>query len=909
MKHLILSMVSVVIAAMTSAATITVTNFDEDLATVYVNDVATTNGQQIAVAGEVKIELKDFRNDYYFRYAPMSQTDRTLGFESWDGLPEGAQNLNPTTFTLSEDVTITPNVDVKGYAWTFTTYGGNNVISNHYHIWKSKTFSENVRGVTLNNHVTNTVGATKNNLEIDFVERVKYNGKNYTITGIPDSWRPAEYHTRAGLWSFSPRFATFGPFISSGHSTTSITNLVGVYDLKTATIGQYCFYYGDTPIGGPATNCVPRKATRIDNNAYQNKGMTGELLLETVTTIGGSAFSSCGNLTAARLVSPALTSIAGSSFASCNKMKEVTIGSSVLTSAGIYCFPTSVTNFIFTGEAPSSAVLDNMLYSFSSADGAHSTRFTVDPSRSNWWHRVSTPTENEIAAGLPPNCMGSYVTANGRKAWIVSGSPTSGILVIGDMAHQENLGCTTVTGLALNQELTLIAPSGMTIAFLQHLVNGVWATFEEKDLNGATSFVYRHSGELTRVQWRTDGVVLTLTQSGYAGTLSIKVKSGSLLAGDNIYSNGSELWITAIPQTTSHPYTKFAKWTIDGEKSAETNTVLMLTLNEDTSVDCLFGAAEWLYNESTKKATDGFWTTGARSGDIENYGMTFGSFTSTDYTQWLDFSIPVYVPSDPAHQYWIMKVTGPNRDFTARRVRFGAGMIVSGLGFWSDVYITEIEGLGKTKTTYLGDYFLYNYGAATPLRSQTYECTDFVPETLTGFGAIAFAESPNLVGTLRFSVNNINDLKGLRISAITNFEFLSESLTTVDTSYYRNHQNVQNITFGSTNLTSVTWYTFEKPSNEPWPVRSLTFLAHAPTVAALNNILYSATTTNTVIYCSRSAPGWKAMRMKDGYAQPEWAARTEGTWGLYKTQNGKLFYLVQRDSKYDSRNGLAIILR
>ena len=38
-------------------------NYDDDLATVYVNGVAATNGQRIAVDGKVAIDLRDFRSD------------------------------------------------------------------------------------------------------------------------------------------------------------------------------------------------------------------------------------------------------------------------------------------------------------------------------------------------------------------------------------------------------------------------------------------------------------------------------------------------------------------------------------------------------------------------------------------------------------------------------------------------------------------------------------------------------------------------------------------------------------------------------------------------------------------------------------------------------------------------------
>ena len=81
-------------------------------------------------------------------------------------------------------------------------------------------------------------------------------------------------------------------------------------------------------------------------------------------------------------------------------------------------------------------------------------------------------------------------------------------------------------------------------------------------------------------------------------------------------------------------------------------------------------------------------------------------------------------------------------------------------------------------------------------------------------------------------------------------------------------------------------------------------------VAALDNILYSVATTNATVHCSKYAPGWKAMRAAGYSAMDEWAARPAGCWGIYQTADGtKRFYLVQRDSKYDKRNGLLLMVK
>ena len=50
--------------------------------------------------------------------------------------------------------------------------------------------------------------------------------------------------------------------------------------------------------------------------------------------------------------------------------------------------------------------------------------------------------------------------------------------------------------------------------------------------------------------------------------------------------------------------------------------------------------------------------------------------------------------------------------------------------------------------------------------------------------------------------------------------------------------------------------------------------------------------------------------MKGYTTCPEWEARPEGCWGVYQTNNGqKRFYLVQKDSKYDKRNGFSVLVK
>ena len=52
------------------------------------------------------------------------------------------------------------------------------------------------------------------------------------------------------------------------------------------------------------------------------------------------------------------------------------------------------------------------------------------------------------------------------------------------------------------------------------------------------------------------------------------------------------------------------------------------------------------------------------------------------------------------------------------------------------------------------------------------------------------------------------------------------------------------------------------------------------------------------------------MRAQGYSTMEEWAARPAGCWGIYQTADGKKrYYLVQKDSKYDKRNGFAVILK
>ena len=883
---------------------LTVQNFDDDLATVYVNDEPTTNGQKVAVNGSLKLELKDFRNDYYFRYAPESQTDRTLSFDCWEGVPEGYEGENPATFTSSGDITITPNVNVKGYCWTYD----NGIIEDCKFRYKcSKTDSS--RTISCSSCVTNLLDATERTLTLDAVERVRVDGKNYTITAF--TGRPAFEWTYMCEMAIAPRFSTFGYCITDQkYGTFLITNIVGLAEANVTMVDSYAFYYSPAVFNGPATNFVPRTVLTIGDSSYNGKsGMTGPIFLDVVKTIGSSTFSSCSGLTEAYLLSPDLTKIGGSSFSGCTKMSKVTIGSTNLTSVINTTFASTVTEFVFTGPAPSQTVVGNMVGQMA-AKAAKTVRFTVDGSRADWWALAKTPNAEEIAAGLPANCMGVLEDAShNRKAWIVSDKPLDGTLVETDMSKVENEGYTVRTGLALGDELELTAPEGMSQCELQHVEDGVWKTY---DTQVGERITYVHGGELTRVVWRIDGVSLIASTTAYNGSLSVEVKSGRLVAGDNIYSRGSEVWVTAVG-SAEHPRSTIRRWT-GVPAGQETNETVKLVLNEDTIINALFRAVEWVYDPAAKKITDGEYTSGARANDlIGEDGMSFAAFSGgQNYELWLDLSIPIYNPDDPTKDYWIAGVTSDRNGSACswKRVCFGPHIVsMPGAMFWGSANLDEMEHFGQIQVESLANYFFYNYSNGGPIKNRTYEAEDFYPSSLKRIGGTVFCgDSPLMRGKITVGLNNLSNIDQLigRCSAVTNWIFTAEDLPAI--SWHTSLFAPTTVTFASTNLTLGANGAYVLRYGD---LKDLTFLAHAPSAAVMNTLTSGyLKNTNTVIHCSKYAPGWKELRMKGYTTCPEWEARPEGCWGVYQTNNGqKRFYLVQKDSKYDKRNGFAVILK
>ena len=891
------------------AVVLTVNNFDEDLATVYVNGAAATNGQQIAVEGQVTLELKDFRNDYYFRFAPEDQVDRNLALENWEGVPEGSETHNPVTFTAESDLTVTPNVDVKGYAWQ--AGGALSAVTNKLYVWNAGKFDTANRLVYFYKCKERLWEGDENCGVLDLVQRVRYDGKNYTVQKVATD--SANEGAKLGTVSFPWRldFINGRAFAGAG----LLTNVVGAAEIRSVDIGSYSFFYNQS-LAGEAQDIIPRGAKRIRSVAYNSSKIVGRLELDNIEQIDSSGLGSIA-ISEIVLKSPTTISI-GSCALRQVQLRKVVI-KSPLASFAADAIGDSVTNIVFETEPPPANILANVVAMCSKdKTGAYSTRITVDPGSANWWSVVSEPTAEELALSPPENCMGVYEDRYGfRKAWVVADGDLDGVLLVGDMTMVGYAGFVPKTGLQPGDTVELAAPAGMSRCELQHRENGVWTTFKTEN---SASFTYTHDGTLTRAVWRMDGFVLNISRDAgvYGGTVEFSLKSGECLYGDKIYAAGSVVEVRAIP-VEEHPRTKLHKWTGDVPQGQEHATVLELTIDRNINLVGSFAAAEWAYDEKTKKITDGHWTsTAAATGDIVDNTLSYGNsdFTSSDYSAWLDFSLPVYIPTDPEGVYWIREVYLP-RSCSYHRVRFGEHITsLRGSGFWQNTVLAEVEGLGKTRLSQMntsGNFFFYNYGSYRPLRAMTYEATDIVPETLVKCGGIDFCDGPTLKGTLRLSaVTNLNNIAGTwYISGVTNVELLAEAMDEIHNTMFAKLALTQ-LTIGSTNLVKCATYAFQAPdgANNVHPLRELTFKAHAPAVAALDEILRYVPDGQTVIYCSRWAPGWKAMNLAGYRKEAMWKARPEDAWGIYRTADGKKsYYLVQRDSVYGPRPGLQIIIK
>ena len=892
-----------------------IANFDEDLATVYVNGEPAPSGAIFTVAdgNTFTVDIRDFQSDWYFAFAPPSQTDRTLALDYWGGLPPGTvSNTATCTFTPREYLTtVTPNIDCKGHVWHAEDDGTS--MSNTVYKLGVYSFRPATRSVTPDAFKAYYAG----DRVMDFAMRVRKDGVNYTVTTIQttngDPFKGAAVQTIR----FAPRLSSVNNF--TYNVTTSLQSIIGLDASAITAVPDHMMYYSMS-VAGAISNYVPVHVATIGRLAYNNRRtLTGVLPLHEIQSLGNSAFYGCSGITELYSTSPLLTTIGDTAFANASDLKKVTLASPVLETVSPSAFSTALTNLTYLSSPPASQEpLDAIVTAVPAADGAHPLSVCVPLSTPGWWDWVSEPTAAEVAAGLPEGCYGVYMTGTGdRKGWMIATDDVDSSLVVTDMSQGGNTGYEIHADLMQGDTLTL-SREGFTACDLQHFnrATGAWETFETKQ---GDSFTYTHDGRLTRARWKINGFALNLSSDCYGGTFA--VSGATPIVGDNIYAPGAVLTVTAAGRA-EHPTSHFTAWTSGGLGTVTNSAAITLTMDADKTLAAAFAPDEWLYDATAKTITDGEYTsTGTTTLDSTAKSVAVPNFTGgKSYALWLDLSLPVHVPADPAGEYAITSL-GISANATFRKVRFGErfATFTGSSPFGASRVIERLDNLGHTRLTAFPAGFTHAEAQYAPLHTTTrYEANDFLPETLVTIGNYWYTGGPYLVGTLRLPnfttiathANYANAFSG-RTAGVTNLYLTCEALTTLNPAFFH-AMKLQELTIGSTNLTDAASGSF---SGAAATLERMNFLAHAPATAALDNILvsYSARTTTSAkpleIRCSKYAPGWRELAAAVDRSSDEWRARPAGTWGIYQTTAGKRFYLVQRDSKYDKNPFTLIIMR
>ncbi len=890
-----------------------ITNFDEDLATVYVNGAPAPNGTVFTVAAgdTFTVDIRDFKNDWYFAYAPPSQTDRTLALDYWGGLPPGTvANTATCTFTPSEYLTtVVPNIDCKGHVW-YVEDGGTSLSNTAY-----KVGVDSLKSATRSLGPGDFKAYYAGDRVMDFAMRVRKDGVNYTVTQlyVANCFKGAAVQTIR----VAPRLSSVKNF--TYYVTTSLQSIIGLDASAITAVPAHMMYYSMS-VSGAISNYVPVHVATIDTLAYYNRGpLTGVLPLHEIQSLGKSAFYGCSGITELYSTSPLLTSIGDTAFANASNLKKVTLASPVLATVSPSAFTTAITNLTYLSSPPASqAPLDAIVTVVAAADGAHPLSVCVPLCTPGWWDWVSEPTAAEVAAGLPEGCYGVYVTQAGdRKGWIIAADDVDASLVETDMSQIGNAGYTLHANLVQGDTLSL-SREGFSACDLQHFnrATGAWETFETKQ---GGSFTYTHDGRLTRARWKINGFALNLSSDCYGGTFT--VSGATPVAGNNVYASGAVLTVTAAGRA-EHPTSHFTAWTAGVLGEATNSATITLTMDSDKTLAAAFAPDEWLYDATAKTITDGEYTsTGTTTLDSTAKSVAVPDFTGgKSYALWLDLSLPVHVPADPADEYAITSL-GISANATFRKVRFGErfATFTGSSPFGASRVIERLDNLGHTRLTAFPASFTHAEAQYAPLHTTTrYEANDFLPETLVTIGNYWYTGGPYLVGTLRLPnfttiathANYANAFSG-RTAGVTNLYLTCEALTTLNPAFFH-AMKLQELTIGSTNLTDAASGAF---SGAAVTLERMNFLAHAPATAALDNILvsYSSRTTSSSmpleIHCSKRAPGWRELKAEVDKSSEEWLARPQGTWGIYQTVAGKRFYLVQRSSKYDKNLQTIIIMR
>ncbi|NLN01722.1 MAG: leucine-rich repeat domain-containing protein [Lentisphaerae bacterium] len=896
-------------AATVQAATLTVRNFDEDLATVHVNGAAVTNGGTVEVSGQVTLELAEFRHDYYFAYAPGTQTNRTLALARWEGLPGGASaTANPVTINVTNDLTITPNIDCQGYVWVADD--ARTAMTDCTWTMSMSGLAPNTRTVKAVAYTAYTSGAKV----MDFAKRVDYKGTNYTVVAFTS--RNAFKNSGLNEMRLPKRFNQM-VFAQTDGGGFNLTNIVGLADCAMTSVPGYGFFYGAAAIAGPMVDYIPRGVKSIGENAYCNKSaLKGALPLPTIVNIDNSAFSACTGVTELYSESPVFTTIGSYAFRNCTGLKKITLASPALSSVAPDAFTgaAAITNLTYLSAPPASFnPVDNLLRRVANVDGDHACTMHVPLTISNWWKWVSAPSANEVAAGLPAGCAGVYVTeADERKAWIVSTDDLSSCLLETDMAMVVDKEYAVHSNLTSGAQMTL-SRAGFTSCQLQHFnpATGAWETFETRM---GDSFTYTHDGHLTRAIWLVEGAVLTLSSSRYGGTFT--VTGPAPILGDNVYALNSVLTITAHG-ADERPTSHFSVWSsgVSGDDAA--NATITVTMDSDKTLVADFDPDEWLYDPVTQTISDREWTSSKVTLDAVNATVSVGDFYGgQNNVLWLDLSLPVHVPSQPETDYVVTKLTTA-RNSHLIRIRVGPRFshFVSDM-FRGSTVLDSIEGLGESSLTVFPWCTFHDISIA-PIITRVYEANDFIPPTLVAVEDYFYSGGPTLVGTLRlpnfktFTQDNRGFNDAARLGGVTNLMLTCKDLTEITYNMFVG-MRLQEVTIGSTNFTSSMSNPF---SGSVSTMERMIFLAHAPDRTALDNVLsgFTARTTPSAIplllHCSRYAPGWREMGATLDRASAEWQNRPDDTWGIYETAAGKRYYLIQRASEYDKLRGMVLILK
>ena len=923
-------LMAVILPFFVEAFTVTVKNYDDDLATVYVDGIARTNGEVVAVGEATTIELKDFQNDYYFKYAPEEQTDRTLSFYSWEGVPEGFENQNPATFDVTKNISLIPNVDVKGYAWV---YYSNNTISNRY--WKSGcTKTDASRSVDIGNKsVVYVPEDFAGELVMDWVPRVLVNGKNYTITGLMNGDPQPLAGTKATVLRVPPALMYLRGQ-NFARSSPIVTNVIGLAETKITAYNSAALYASSSYFGkfnGPIMDFIPPKLETIGSSALRGQSnLTGPLILPYVKSIGGYSFDGCSSITELYSTSPNLTTFSACAFKDCAQLLKVTLASPVLSSVAVDAFNKAITNLTWLSAPPASReAFDNLIAKVAAVDGAHGLNIYLPMATNGWWSYISPLTEAEIAANPPTGTVGAYVTEKGgRKGWIISNDDVSSYILVTDQAKITNVDYEIKAGLKPGDELTL-SRAGFTSCKVEGF-NFTTCTWTNISTVADATFQYKHDGVLKRFIWQIDGgVMLDVGVKCYGGSVTV---AGAQPIADNIYRQGASVVISANNRT-EHPTSRFVRWEgIEGEDALSQR--LTLTLTEAMQLRAVFEPQEWLYDSTTKLITDGEYTSSAAvtlnavAKTVEVPLFTGGQ----NYNLLIDLSKPVYVPSDEDNLYYITSYSA-SYDINTRRIKFGPkfSKFTKSSTFDGNTVLEQLDGLGASSVTEIPGFFLRPGGAAAPITLIEREANEVVPIGVKAIARNGFQNCYKLIGTLRmpcldkfqvYEQPSGEIFFGTTSDGVTNLVLTAESLDLAGAYFASAFRNLEELTLSPTNMTSCYNTQFKMCSPR---LKRLRFLAHPPSVTALNDMLapfsgYSSTfnpwadrTTTSAkpleIHCSRHIPAWRAIAAEKDINSDEWKNRPVGTWGIYQRAAGKRFYLVHVDSKYGKAPGFFIRVR